>query len=64
MPYKEQTLEFVPLAQKLADFMKPKHAHITATVQRNRVQDVGHRTAGSFAGKTVLQVTYTPPELL
>ncbi|MGE5528049.1 MAG: hypothetical protein ACM3X6_02775, partial [Patescibacteria group bacterium] len=41
-PYGEDTLAMVPFAQQVVDLLKPAHAHATATVHRNRVQDIGH----------------------
>ncbi len=58
-PYGEDTLQYLPLVEQICNFMKPAHAVITVSIQRNRVMDV-HKTIGSLVGKTIKWITYTP----
>lgn len=58
-PYGENTQQYLPLVEQICSFLKPAHAVITVSIQRNRVMDV-HKTIGSLTGKTVRWVTYTP----
>ena len=58
-PYGEDTLGYLPLVEQICRFLKPAHATITVSIQRNRVVDV-HKTIGSLVGKTIRWVTYTP----